>query len=210
MNEPMYPAKTIRTEIMVKNSRFIATASPASSVEGARTFIRRIKAEFADASHNVSAFIIGYGNSTISHCSDDGEPSGTAGRPILAVLEGSGISDIVIVISRYFGGIKLGRGGLVKAYGSAAKDVINNLPLAMKVPVHLAKIRLHYQWYERVHQLIERFKGVMIDEEFGVDVLIVFKIEIKQFEDFQNALQQLSQAQLSVAVFDTKIDVVPI
>ena len=105
------PAEETRTEIRVSNSRFIATAAPAFSVKEARAFIDRIKAEFRDASHNVPAFVIGFGPSVTAHCNDDGEPSGTAGRPILAVLQGSGLGDIAVVVTRYFGGTKLGTGG---------------------------------------------------------------------------------------------------
>ncbi|RPH56726.1 MAG: YigZ family protein, partial [Chloroflexi bacterium] len=102
------PAKEIRRELLVVNSRFIATLAPVFSVEEAKSFISRIRAEFANASHNVPAFLIGGGNSFSEHCSDDGEPSGTAGRPALAVLRGSGLGDAAIVITRYFGGTLLG------------------------------------------------------------------------------------------------------
>ena len=97
------------------NSRFIATLAPVFSPEEARTFIAHIKKEFADASHNVPAYIIGGGNTVTEFCSDDGEPSGTSGKPALAVLRGSGLGDVAVVITRYFGGTLLGTGGLVKA-----------------------------------------------------------------------------------------------
>ncbi len=93
----LVPAREARTELKVVNSRFIASAAPAFSVEEAKVFIARVRKEFSDASHNVPAYIIGHGSSTISHCNDDGEPSGTAGRPALAVLQGSGLGDIVVV-----------------------------------------------------------------------------------------------------------------
>ncbi len=118
------PARRTRTEIVVVNSRFITTAQPAFSVDEAKAFIQEMKNEFADASHNVPAFLIGYGASVTAHCSDDGEPSGTAGRPALAVLQGSDLGDIVVVVTRYFGGTKLGTGGLVRAYTDAVKSVL--------------------------------------------------------------------------------------
>ena len=110
MNRYFIPARETRTEIIVVNSRFIATAAPAFTVDEAKAFVARIRAEFADASHNVPAFVVGHGSSVIAHCSDDGEPSGTAGRPALAVLQGSGLGDAAVV-TRYFGGTKLGTGG---------------------------------------------------------------------------------------------------
>ncbi|MFN2242462.1 MAG: IMPACT family protein, partial [Anaerolineae bacterium] len=110
------PARETRTEIQVLNSRFIATAAPVFSVEEAKAFVTRIRDEFADATHNVPAYLVGYGASVVAHCTDDGEPSGTAGRPALAVLRGSGLGDVAVVVTRYFGGTKLGTGGLVRAY----------------------------------------------------------------------------------------------
>jgi uncharacterized YigZ family protein len=122
------PGGEARVEQRAGNSRFIATAGPAFTVDEARTFIARIRAEFADATHNVPAYVIGHGQTTVAHCHDDGEPAGTAGRPILAVLQGSGLGDGVVVVTRYFGGTKLGTGGLVRAYGDAAKAALAALP----------------------------------------------------------------------------------
>ena len=104
----------------------------------------RIKQEFADASHNVPAFVVGYGNAVTAHCNDDGEPSGTAGRPMLAVLQGSGLGDAAVVVTRYFGGTKLGTGGLVRAYGDAVRAVLEIAPRAEKVPTHTVMFGLPY------------------------------------------------------------------
>ena len=108
------PAHETRCEMVVVNSRFIATLAPVFSVDEAKAFIDRVKSEFPDASHNVPVYLVGYGDSVIAHCSDAGEPSGTAGRPALAVLSGSGLGDAAVVVTRYFGGAKLGTGGLVR------------------------------------------------------------------------------------------------
>jgi uncharacterized YigZ family protein len=144
------PAKETRVEIMVVNSRFIASAAPAFSVEQAKAFIARMKEEFADASHNVPAYLIGHGASVTAHCSDAGEPSGTAGRPALAVLQGSGLGDIVVVVTRYFGGTKLGTGGLVRAYTDATKAVLEALPRAEKIPTHTVMFSLPYTFLSRL------------------------------------------------------------
>ena len=116
------------------NSRFIATISPADDVEAARAFIHRVRQEFPDASHHVPAFVIGGGNTCTEFCSDDGEPSGTSGRPLLAVLKGSGLGNVAVVVSRYFGGTLLGTGGLVKAYSEAGKAVVAAVGRAALVP----------------------------------------------------------------------------
>ncbi|MEM9776594.1 MAG: YigZ family protein, partial [Chloroflexota bacterium] len=111
MSRYLIPAEKTKAEIEVKRSRFIATAAPVFTVEEAKAFIKEVKQEFSDASHNVPAFLVGHGSSITKHCNDDGEPSGTAGRPMLAVLEGSDLGDIAVVVTRYWGGIKLGTGG---------------------------------------------------------------------------------------------------
>ena len=116
MNESqLIPARRVETEFTELNSRFITSAAPAFSVSEAKAFINEIKGKYPDATHHVPVYLIGHGRSSLAHCSDDGEPSGTAGRPALAVLRGSNLGDIVLVITRYFGGTKLGTGGLVRA-----------------------------------------------------------------------------------------------
>src|SRR5207244_9621721 len=118
------PAASARVEIRVVNSRFIASAGLAATVADARAFIAGIRAEMPDASHHVYAYVVGHGATTTLGMSDDGEPSGTAGRPAMAVLRGSGLGDVVLVVTRYVGGPLLGTGGLVHAYGAAAREVL--------------------------------------------------------------------------------------
>ena len=114
MSDYIVPAGNFSLETVFSKSRFIASIGPASSVLEAKDYIAAKKQLYADATHNVPAYIIGSGSTVIAHSRDDGEPSGTAGRPVLAVLTGSGLRDAVLVITRYFGGRKLGTGGLVK------------------------------------------------------------------------------------------------
>ena len=197
------PAEETREEIRVSNSRFIVTAAPAFSVDEAKAFIKKVQAEFSDASHNVPAFLIGYGPSVTAHCNDDGEPSGTAGRPMLAVLQGSGLGDIVVVVTRYFGGTKLGTGGLVRAYGDAVKAVLENLPLAEKVPTHTVMMAVPYNLFEQVKLLIGAHNGRVLDEEFAADVTITAQFAVEQFDDFQNALRELSHGRLEAEIIET-------
>lgn len=124
MNEEVIILKTgAVAEIVEKKSRFIATIRPVSSEEEANDFINEMKKKYYDARHNCSAYIIGE-NAEITRSSDDGEPSGTAGRPMLEVLTGSGIKNIAVVVTRYFGGVLLGTGGLVRAYQQATKEAL--------------------------------------------------------------------------------------
>src|SRR5947209_14285779 len=112
----LIPTATTRIEQEVSRSHFIATLAKVESVAAARAFIASIRAEMPDASHHVYAFKVGYGSSVNEGLSDDGEPSGTSGPPVLAVLRGTDIGDVVLVVTRYFGGTKLGTGGLSRAY----------------------------------------------------------------------------------------------
>lgn len=199
----LIPAEQARAEIEIKKSRFVATAVPAFTVEEAREFIAHIKTEFSDASHNVPAFLIGFGNSVTAHCNDDGEPSGTAGRPILAVLQGSGLGDIAVVVTRYFGGTKLGTGGLVRAYGDATKAVLDILPRAEKVPTHLTMLALPYNMLERVRILAEVWNGRILDEEFAADITMTIQFTVPKFPGFQDALRELSHGSLAAEIIET-------
>jgi uncharacterized YigZ family protein len=197
------PAEKTRTEIMVVNSRFIATVAPVFSVEEAREFVHAIRQEFSDATHNVPAFLVGYGQSVTAHCSDDGEPSGTAGRPALVVLQGSGLGDIAVVVTRYFGGTKLGTGGLVRAYTEAVKTVLEILPLAEKVPTHTVMLAIPYSLYEQVKLLIHEFKGKVLDEDFGGDITISIQFQVDQFESFNTRMIELSRGKIKAEIVDT-------
>ncbi|MCB9431645.1 MAG: YigZ family protein [Ardenticatenaceae bacterium] len=197
------PAEETRVEIKVKNSRFIATAAPVFSVDEAKAFVARMKAEFADASHNVPAYQVGFGAAVTAHCSDDGEPSGTAGRPALAVVQGSGLGDIAVVVTRYFGGTKLGTGGLVRAYGDAVKAVLDVLPRAEKVPTHTVLITIPYSYVERIRLLVAEHNGRLLEEAFAADVDVLVQFTIERFPAFQDALTELSHGSLTAEIVET-------
>jgi uncharacterized YigZ family protein len=197
------PAGESRAEIQVSNSRFIATLAPAFTVEEARAFINLIREEFADATHNVPAFVVGHGSSVIAHCTDDGEPSGTAGRPALAVLQGSGLGDVVLVITRYFGGTKLGTGGLVRAYGDAAREVLARTPLAERVATQTLMLAAPYALFEQVRLLVSAHHGEILDEEFAGDVTISARFVVEHVDAFQAGLLELSNGSLRAEVVET-------
>ena len=131
-------------EIVEKKSRFIAHVQPVGSEEEALEFIGKIKKKYWDARHNCYAYTAG-ANREVTRCSDDGEPSGTAGRPILDVLVGSGLYDAVIVVTRYFGGVLLGTGGLVRAYSSAAREGLAQSVIIEKQEGAIYQIATDYQ-----------------------------------------------------------------
>ena len=197
------PARETRVELQVLNSRFIATAAPVFTVDEAKAFVARIREEFADASHNVPVYLVGYGASVVAHSSDDGEPSGTAGRPALAVLRGSGLGDIAVVVTRYFGGTKLGTGGLVRAYGDSVRAVLDALPRAEKVPTHTVLVVTEYSFFERVRLAVEAHRGEILDEEFAADVTVTARFPVERVPAFQEALQELSNGTIQAVIVAT-------
>ncbi len=202
------PAQRNRVEIEVLKSRFIASIAPVFSVDEARAFIQEIKKEFSDASHNVPAFLIGHGASVIAHSSDDGEPSGTAGRPALIVLQGSGLGDVVVVVTRYFGGTKLGTGGLVRAYTDAVKEVLIDLPLAEKVATYLVMVVIPYTLFEQVRLLAQKYQGVIQDEDFGADVTMTIQFRQEKLELFNLDLNELSHGQIRAEIIESNSDTI--
>ena len=146
---PGYPIAVgeVEVEVRAKNSRFIGCAAPAESVDDAKAFIAAMRERYPDASHHCYAFAAGYGATVTHGMSDDGEPSGTAGKPMLAVVQGAGIGDVVVVATRYFGGTKLGTGGLVKAYTETAQAALEAVPVEMKVETELLSVNLSYDSY---------------------------------------------------------------
>src|SRR5215212_9662928 len=170
------PLNEIRREHVVVNSRFIATLAPVFSIDDARALIARIKKEFGDASHNVPAYIIGGGNTVTEYFSDDGEPSGTAGKPVLAVLRGSGLGDVAVVVTRYFGGTLLGTGGLVKAYTESTQLVVNAVGRGRRISVHVVMIAIPYHLLERVRLMVVRNQGEVLGEDFAADITMTLQL----------------------------------
>ncbi len=205
------PASEARVEIEVMNSRFIATAAPVFSVEEARDFLARIRAEFPDATHHVPAYVVGHGASVIAHCGDDGEPAGTAGRPALAVLQGSGLGDVAVVVTRYFGGAKLGTGGLVRAYGDAVRAVLEALPRAQKVPTQTLLVVAPYALFERLRLAVAAHGGQILDEAFAAEVSVTARFPVERASGFQDEVQELSGGRvLAQVVASEEATIVPL
>ncbi|MCD4685832.1 MAG: YigZ family protein [Anaerolineae bacterium] len=196
------PARTIRIENRVVNSRFIATIGRADTAPNAKAFIQSIRAEMPDASHHVYAFKVGYGGSVTEGMSDDGEPSGTSGPPILAVLRGANLGDVVIVVTRYFGGTKLGTGGLVRAYGGAAKDAVAALPVELKIEKCTIGITVEYTHFERLKLLLASHHAVIESEDFAADVTVYARLPVDQLTALTGALQELTAGQSTPILLD--------
>lgn len=193
------PATRYRTEEKVRRSRFIATVAHASTEEDARAFVSIIKSEFPDAAHNCWAYVAGPpGDTARVGMSDDGELHGTAGRPILSVLLHSDIGEIVAVVTRYFGGIELGPGGLVRAYSSSVKNALAGLSVKEKRDVISLTVVLGYSRITAVRRMIESFNSEITEENYGADVS--FKIELpKNNKDrFIRAITDLTRGEILI------------
>lgn len=204
------PLTEIRREHEVMRSRFIATLAPAFSIDEARTFMARIRKEFSDASHNVPVYIIGGGNTVTEYFSDDGEPSGTSGKPALTVLRGSGLGDVVLVITRYFGGTLLGTGGLVKAYTEAAQSVVNIVGRGQRIPVHVVLAVIPYTFLERLRLLVSKNHGRVLGEDFAGDITLTLQFPVVEYEAFQVDVRELSAGKIQPEVIETKEEIVNI
>ena len=190
--------KKIETELVVKNSRFINELFICESQSAARDLIKSQKEKYQDASHVCHAFVIG-NNAEVLGMSDAGEPSGTAGRPMLDVLKGSGITNIVLTVTRYFGGTLLGTGGLVKAYGGCAKSAIEKAFEEILEKKEFS-ISMDYGLYETVKRKISDFKLYDISENYSDVVVLKGKILAEQFDDFAARIKNLSGGRISIKI----------
>ena len=192
------PAGQAQIELVILKSRFIANAQYTPTVEGAKAFIAEVSQIYPNASHHVYAFAVGYGASVTHGMSDAGEPSGTAGRPALAVVKGSGLGDVTVVISRYFGGAKLGTGGLVKAYTEAAQLVLAELPRTEKVEKQTTTLTVPYNLYERVKRLLEQYEAEIDQEDFAAQVTLKLTVPRPNLKPLAADLAELSSGQIQL------------
>jgi len=193
------PAEIRRTKEEIERSRFITTVAPAASIEEAHEFIERIRAEFPDATHNCWAYVVGPPGSTSRvGMSDDGEPHGTAGRPMLTALLHGGVGDVAAVVTRYYGGIKLGTGGLVRAYGGCLQRALLELPRAERVDWVELRVLVAYGDVAAVRQLVASHGGTIAGEEYGVDVSYTVRLPAPDVDPFTAALRDATRGQAIV------------
>lgn len=183
-------------EIVIKRSRFISEAMAVPTQEAARETLRAHKEHWADLgiTHLVHAFIVGPG-ANVMGCSDDGEPAGTAGRPVLEVLKGSGITNIMLTVARYFGGIKLGTGGLVKAYTESAQAVLELVKTTELVPMCNFSIKCPYSCYEKIKGILAAQGASIADEQFSTDIIIAGSMRDSNFAPAMEQCRDASRGQ---------------
>ena len=174
-------SKGAQAELVEKKSRFIATIRPVSSEEEAVAFIEEMKKKYYDARHNCSAFVIG-SKGELTRSSDDGEPSGTAGRPMLEVLTGSGIRNIAAVVTRYFGGVLLGTGGLVRAYSGAVKMALEQCETITRRSGVQMLIKTDYNGVGKIQYLLGSKDVVIQDSVYAADVQMTVLVPIEEYD----------------------------
>ena len=201
MNEQPYliPAESIQFEEEIKKSTFITYLAHSPSIDDAKAFIEQIKSQHADARHNCWAFVAGRPEDSMKWgFSDDGEPSGTAGKPILAQLSGSGIGELTAVVTRYYGGIRLGTGGLVKAYGGGVQQALKQLQTIEKKITIKIRVELDYGFMPIAQSLMSQFCAVEIDAKYSDSVVLIVEVERRELTAFTQAVINKSAAKAIV------------
>ena len=193
--------KPVRFEEIIKGSRFLSELIPCESQAQARDILKAQKEKYADATHVVHAFIVGK-NAEVMGMSDDGEPSGTAGRPTLDVLKGRNCTNLIITITRWFGGTLLGTGGLVKAYGNGAKQVLEAAAAQNAFEELIEKtdfiFSTDYSLYKLLKNNFVNYQLYNISEDFGTEVTISGQIKADQYNDFAKLLLNLSNGKIKL------------
>ena len=197
-----------RAELIVRKSRFLAEATPVASPEAARELQRERKRVYADANHVVFAFVCGPQGGVMG-CSDDGEPSGTAGRPVMEVLKGSGITNVLLTVTRWFGGTLLGTGGLVRAYTESAQLALAEAPTAKLVPLTRFTLALTYLQYETVRRRLAEFAATITGEEFSAGVTLSGELPSAKFATFSATVRDLTNGAAIPQPIQTEESVMP-
>lgn len=181
-------------EYMEKKSRFIATLRKCGSEEEAVSFVEEMKKKYWDARHNCHAFVIG-SRGEIMRCSDDGEPSGTAGRPMLEVLTGERMRDTAVVVTRYFGGVLLGTGGLVRAYTQAVKEGLKNCLVGTMRHGYKVRITTDYLWIGKLLYLLGNLKLEPLSTEYGERIVLELEVPGEKLGSLEREMAEVTNGQ---------------
>ncbi|XXF75123.1 YigZ family protein [Myxococcaceae bacterium GXIMD 01537] len=197
----LIPVGIHRVEQEIQRSRFITTLAHTGSAEEAKAFIASVRQEFADANHNCWAYVAGPPGSTAQvGMSDDGEPHGTAGRPMLTALLHGGVGEVSAVVTRYFGGTLLGKGGLVRAYTGCVQQALASLPTTERVRKVRLSVSLDYGSIDRVRRMLPGHEAHLVAEDYGAAVGYRIELPLTRLEAFRKALQDETHGQASVEV----------
>ncbi len=190
------PGARHRAELVIDRSRFACTVAEAASSEDAQLFVRELNAEFPDATHHCWAYVIGAPGSTDRvGLSDDGEPHGTAGRPMLTVLQHSGVGDIVAVVTRWYGGTKLGTGGLVKAYSGAVQHALREMPRSMRIAYAFLTVHVSYASVSALQLLWPMHEVDVLADAYGTDVQFSLRYPRAGDASLRQAIRDVTRGQ---------------
>jgi uncharacterized YigZ family protein len=196
------PTQVCQVELEVKRSKFLTFAALAVDRQAADNFIRTLRKQHPQANHVCWAYIAGAPNTTIRSMSDDGEPSGTAGMPMLKILEYSGYGNIVVAIVRYFGGTKLGTGGLQRAYSDAASLVLKDLPMKLKVNRAILQLTYDYTYDGSISRLLERYDVENIVPDYAKQVTLSIAIASSELSTFKTELTNHTAGNVKISIPD--------
>lgn len=197
MESWLIPAQSVTFTEEIKKSRFITRLAHTPGVEAAKAFVAQMRAEYPDARHHCFAWVAGApDDSQQLGFSDDGEPAGTAGKPMLAQLMGSGVGEITAVVIRYYGGVKLGTGGLVKAYGGGVQQALTQLITLRKVPLTEYTLQCDYAQLVGVEALVKQYDGLIVHSDFQAVVQLRIALAPSQLPDFSAKLTDFSRGAL--------------
>lgn len=191
----------VQDEFIERKSRFIGYISPINNEADALDFIAEIKTKNRDATHNTYAYILKDG---IKRCTDDGEPQGTAGVPILECVEKEGLTDVVLVVTRYFGGILLGAGGLVRAYSHTAKLAVDSASRVVMSPCYLCEMEYDYSFHGKISNILPQYAMRIKDTQYGVLVKIQILFRKEEYDDFAKEITEISSALITPNIIEEK------
>lgn len=186
------------SEIVERRSRFVGIAFSLSGAEELRAKLKDLEREYPEASHYCYAFQVGIGSTKVQGMSDAGEPRGTAGRPMLDVLKGSGITNCCVVVVRYFGGTKLGTGGLVRCYQAAARASLDNAEKSLYVSRETIRVRIPYNAHGALKQLVGSFDASIVDETFSEDIQLVISAESENCSVLVEKIRDLTRGEAGI------------
>lgn len=179
------PAGPVDREIIINKSRFITWLRPVSHREDAMAVVEEARTRYPDASHHCYAYLLGNPASAQAAMNDDGEPSGTAGKPIFNVIQHKGLSDVLVVVIRYFGGVKLGAGGLVRAYAAAAESVLAEVERIEHVPQLEARLEMDFALEQRLRHWVDQHHGKVLDVDYGQRVTLKLSAPLEYLHDLE-------------------------
>ena len=197
-----------RSSLTVKKSEFIGYCAHVTSEEEARGFIDEIRKKHSDARHNVYAYVLKNGNT--ARYSDDREPQGSAGLPVLGVIEKSGVTDTVIVVTRYFGGILLGTGGLARAYSDAARGALNDSGIAEFSYFRVCRAVFPYPYYGKIQKILSVLNAIVDSVDFADSVTLVFAVREELAGNADSAITEACAGRVTLTRLDTRLDSDPV